>query len=188
MIPKIQFVRSSASHSRLPNTATCETSLDTQDQPPPGSLNTCLAYAVCGAAPCASSLPRRNSLGSGFPLRPLNPFDTGHGIRFGGSRRPRVNATTIGRQARFTKYRARRLMPEAERPEATNEISRPGFSPCRASQSESGWGDKGGFAVVEVSQVGGAGYETRTVTPFLAAGLALWTAGLIKAICKQPSA
>ena len=44
----------------------CRQVLDTQDQPPPGSLNTCLPYAVCGAAPCGSSPPLLNGLGGSF--------------------------------------------------------------------------------------------------------------------------
>ncbi len=48
-------------------TRTCKQVLDTQDQPPPGSLNTCLAYFVCEAASCGSSPPRLNRLGGSFP-------------------------------------------------------------------------------------------------------------------------
>jgi hypothetical protein len=53
------------------NSGTCEQALDTQDQPALGSLNTCLACPACGAASCASSPPRLNGLGGGFP-RSLN--------------------------------------------------------------------------------------------------------------------
>ncbi len=54
----------------------CEQDLDTQDHPPQGSVNTCLACPTCGADSCESSPPRLNRLGGNFPSPPVNCCDS----------------------------------------------------------------------------------------------------------------
>ncbi len=69
MSQKLQIVAvqcANAQHSK------CNRDLDTQVQPPQGTLNTRLAYAVCATASCGSSPPRLNSLGGSFPSPSLN--------------------------------------------------------------------------------------------------------------------
>lgn len=50
----------------------CKSSLDTQVQSPPGSLNTCQAYVVCGATTCESYPSRLNRRGGDFSSPSLN--------------------------------------------------------------------------------------------------------------------